>query len=414
MFDRELWNEVGQTLRRNKLRSFLTMFGVGWGVFMLVIMLGMGRGLTNGVMGGFSGWATNSFFMWTQSTSLPYDGFQRGRFFSFDNADIGLLESLEGVSHVAPKLQLGGWRGSNNVSYGNKSGGFNISGDLPTINEFEAVTMVKGRFINDADVADNRKVCSIGEQVTTMLFGDEDPIGKYIRINGVYFQVVGVFKPKSSANMDRGKSNTIHIPFSTFQRSFNSLNRVHWFNVAVKPGFQASDVQARAKLALGKRHHIHPDDPLAFGGWNMQESFQQMNILFVAIAGISWIVGVLTLLAGVIGIGNIMLVSVRERTKEIGIRRSLGASPWRILGQIMLEAFTLTFLAGYVGLVLGIGLLELFNLMKVEGGFFRDPGVDFGVAIAALIVITISGLLAGYFPARRALAINTVDALRDE
>lgn len=414
MFDQDRWSEIWQTLSRNKLRSFLTMFGVGWGIFMLVIMLGMGRGLSNGVLGGFEGWATNSCHMWTQTTALPYAGFKRGRSFNFNNSDIDVIRNIEGVDKVAPRLQLGGWRGANNVSYNGKSGGFNVNGDVPEIRFFQSTNITSGRFMNAKDIHDERKVCVIGPKVRDMLFGTEDPLGKYLRIQGVYFQVVGVHEPRTSAMHDDGLSSTVYIPFSTFQKAFNSLNLVHWFSISAKEGVKVADIQEKVKLAMARRHKVDPADPLAFGGWNMQEMFDQMNMLFIAIAGISWFVGTLTLIAGVIGISNIMLVIIKERTKEIGIRRSLGARPATITAQIMLEALSLTFIAGYFGLLAGVATLEGINALGLEGGFFKNPTVDLFVAVAALTVLILSGLVAGFIPARRALSIKPVDALRAE
>lgn len=414
MFDSERWSEIWNTVSRNKLRSGLTMFGVFWGIFMLVIMLGMGKGLSNGVLGGFSGWATNSCFLWTQSTSMPYAGFKRGRMFNFDNSDIAAIKAIPGVEQVAPRLQLGGFRGANNVNYKDKSGGFSVNGDMPAISYFQSANITEGRFLNEKDIRDERKVCVIGPDVVKALFGNEPPMGKYIRIQGVYFQVVGLHVPKASAMRDDGQASTIYIPFSTFQKAFNSMNTVHWFSISAKPGVQVADMEKRVRLAMAKRHQVHPDDPLAFGGFNLQEMYDKMNMLFVAIAALSWFVGTLTLIAGVIGISNIMLVIVKERTKEIGIRRSIGAKPGTITGQIMLESLTLTFIAGYFGLVAGIGVLQAISSVGIESGFFTDPEVDLNVALVALTILIISGLLAGYVPARRALSIKPVDALRAE
>ncbi|MEO5584936.1 MAG: ABC transporter permease [Flavobacteriales bacterium] len=414
MFDSERWKEIWITLSRNKLRSGLTMFGVFWGIFMLVIMLGMGKGLSNGVLSGFSGWATNSCFMWTQSTSLPYAGFKRGRQFNFDNQDIAAVKAVPGVEHVAPRLQLGGYRGANNVNYKDKNGGFSVNGDMPEVLHFQSANIIEGRFLNEKDIRDDRKVCVIGPKVVETLFGKEDPLGKYIRIQGVFFQVVGLHVPKASAMHDDGQASTIYIPFSTFQKAFNSMNIVHWFSISAKPGVMVSDIQTEVKRVLAKRHKVDPNDPLAFGGFNLQQTFQQMNMLFVAISALSWFVGILTLIAGVIGISNIMLVIVKERTKEIGIRRSIGARPGNITGQIMLEALTLTFIAGYFGLLVGIASLEGINAIGIQGGFFKNPEVKLNVAVVALVVLIISGLIAGYIPARRALSIKPVDALRAE
>lgn len=415
MFDRDKWSEIWVTITRNKLRSFLTMLGVSWGIFLLIAVLGMGKGLQNGTLQGFDGWATNSMFIWTMRTSMPYEGFKRGRRFNFHNADIeAIKQKIEGVEVVAPRLQLGGWRGANNIVYKNKTGAFNVYGDIPEIIKIEAVRILDGRFHNYKDQADARKVCVIGTKVRDILFEGEDPIGEYIKIQGVYFRVVGLHEPKASSDMGESKDAAIYIPFSTFQKAFNSLDMVHWFSITGKPGVQVSEIQTEVKLLMAKRHKVDPEDPMAFGSWNMQDMFQQMNMLFIAIAGLGWFVGILTLVAGVIGVSNIMMVIIKERTKEIGIRRSIGATPGNITSQIILEAITLTFVAGAFGLMAGIALLEGINSMEMEGDFFAKPEVDLSVALVALAVLIVSGLIAGYVPARRALKINTVDALRAE
>ncbi|HNO04988.1 MAG TPA: ABC transporter permease, partial [Flavobacteriales bacterium] len=336
MFDRERWNEVMMTLRRNKLRSFLTMLGVAWGIFMLVVMLGMGNGLKNAVLGGFDGFATNSAFLWTMPTTKPWAGFQRGRHFNFDNEDTRLIrEQVPGIETLSPQLQLGGWRGGNNVNYGNKTAAFSIYGSEPDVIKVEAVRVVEGRFLNALDLHDERKVCVIGEQVVDRLFEQEDPMGKYIRISGVYFKVVGRMRKKSSAQMGDNPDAKIYVPFTTYQKAFNSMNIVHWYNLIAKPGVQVSEVERGVKQLMARKHKVDPTDENAFGSFNMQDMYQKMNLLFLAISSISWTVGIFSLLAGAIGIGNIMLVSIKERTKEIGVRRSLGATPRNITGQIM-------------------------------------------------------------------------------
>ncbi len=415
MFDNDRWGEIWNTLSRNKLRSFLTMFGVAWGIFMLVVMLGMGNGLKNAVLGGFDGFATNSAFLWTMPTTKPYAGFQKGRNFNFDNEDVDIIRrNVPGLEVCSPQLQLGGWQGGNNVSYGSKIGAFSVYGSEPEVIKVEAVRIPEGRFLNKADLREERKVAVIGVDVVKLLFEKESPLGKYIKINGVYFQVVGVSKKKSSAEMGDNPDAKIYVPFTTFQKSFNALNEVHWFNLIAKPGVQISDIEKQVRALMARKHHIDPTDESAFGSWNMQEFYGMMNGLFIGIGGLSWFVGICTLLAGAIGIGNIMLVSIQERTKEIGIRRSLGATPANITGQIVQEALTLTFIAGYVGLLAGVGLLELIRSLAGEGDFFKNPGVDIFVALVAFAVLITSGLLAGLLPARRALAIKAVDALRAE
>ncbi|MBS1497887.1 MAG: ABC transporter permease, partial [Bacteroidetes bacterium] len=374
MFDRERWNEVMMTLRRNKLRSFLTMLGVAWGIFMLVVMLGMGNGLKNAVLGGFDGFATNSAFLWTMPTTKPWAGFQRGRRFNFDNEDTRLIrEQVPGIETLSPQLQLGGWRGGNNVNYGNKTAAFSIYGSEPDVIKVEAVRVVEGRFLNALDLHDERKVCVIGEQVVDRLFEQEDPMGKYIRISGVYFKVVGRMRKKSSAQMGDNPDAKIYVPFTTFQKAFNSMNIVHWYNLIAKPGVQVSEVERGVKKLMARKHKVDPTDENAFGSFNMQDMYQKMNLLFLAISSISWTVGIFSLLAGAIGIGNIMLVSIKERTKEIGVRRSLGATPRNITGQIMQEALTLILIAGYFGLLAGVGVLEGARAITGEGSdFFKN------------------------------------------
>ena len=415
MFDSDRWNEIMMTLRRNKLRSFLTMFGVGWGIFMLVVMLGMGNGLKNAVLGGFEGFATNSCFIWTMPTTKPYEGFQRGRRFNFDNEDIRLIrDNVQGIEVCSPQLQLGGWQGGNNVNYKSKTSAFSIYGAEPEVLMVEAVRITKGRFLNRQDLLEERKICVIGKQVIEQLFGKEDAMGKYIRINGVYFQVVGITERKSSAEMGDNPDAKIYVPFTTFQKAFNSLNEVHWFTIVAKPGEDVARIEKDIKRIMARKHKVDPTDDNAFGSWNMQEMYTMMSGLFIGISGLSWFVGILSLIAGVIGIGNIMLVSIKERTKEIGIRRSIGATPGNITGQIVQEALTLILIAGYFGLLVGVGVLELVRHFAGDADFFKNPGVDITVALVAFAVLIISGLLAGLLPARRALAINAVDALRAE
>jgi putative ABC transport system permease protein len=348
-------------------------------------------------------------------TTKPYAGFQRGRQFSFDNEDIELIrQNVSGIEVCSPQLQLGGWQGGNNVNYKNKTAAFSIYGAEPDVIKVEAVRIVKGRFLNMADLADERKVCIIGQQVVDRLFEQEDPMSKYVRINGVYFQVVGVTRKKSSAEMGDNPEAKIYVPFTTFQKAFNSLNTVHWFSIVAEPGEDVARIEKEVKALMARKHKVDPTDDNAFGSWNMQKMYGMMTGLFTGISGISWFVGVLSLIAGVIGIGNIMLVSIKERTKEIGIRRSIGATPRNITGQIIQEALTLIFIAGYFGLLAGVGVLEAVNGAMGGSDFFKNPGVDLRVALIAFAVMLAFGVLAGLFPALRALRIKAVDALRAE
>ncbi len=416
MFDSDRWGEIWMTLSRNKLRTFLTAFGVGWGIFMLVVMLGAGNGLSNGTKKLFAGWATNSAFIWTQRTSMPFEGFQRGRYFNFNNDDIAAIKrEVPGVQYLAPRNQLGGWQGNNNVVRNNKTGAFTIYGDMPEVLKIQSSVVDTGRFLNERDLRDKRKVAVIGKRVRELLFeAEEDPIGDYIRVNGVYFQVVGIHRSLRTSENAEEDENTIFIPFTTFQSAFNYHNIVSWFSVTAVPGTPVSEIEAAIKKLMARRHSVHPDDTMAFGSFNLEEAFGKMNMLFVGINFLSWSVGILTLLAGVIGISNIMMVIIRERTKEIGIRRAIGATPRTIRTQIILESLTLTVLAGYIGLTLGVLLLEAVIAAGLQGDFFDRPEVDLRTALIALAVLVVSGLFAGLIPARRALKINAVDALRAE
>lgn len=415
MFDRDLWNEIWMTLSRNKLRTFLTAFGVGWGIFMLVVMLGAGNGMSNAVEKAFTGWATNSAFIWAQRTSMPYHGFARGRPLDFTNDDIDAIKrEVPNVRYLAPRNQLGGWQGSNNVVRGVKTGAFNIYGDMPDVMKIQSALIDSGRFLNEKDVLEERKVCVIGTRVREVLFdSSETALGSYIRINGVYFRVVGLHRSIRTENSEED-ANTIYVPFTTFQTAFNFHNLVSWFSVTAVDGVPVGEVEQGIKKLMARRHDVDPADQMAFGSFNLEQEFDKMNMLLLFIKGLSWVVGVMTLLAGAIGISNIMLVVVKERTKEIGVRRAIGAPPRVIRKQILLESLVLTVLAGYTGLVLGVGLLELAQAVGMEGDFFLRPEVDLTTALVALTVLIISGLLAGLIPASRALRIKAVEALRAE
>ncbi len=411
----ERLNEIFEVLSRNRLRTFFTAFGVGWGIFMLVVMLGAGKGLENGVMQQFGGMAANSMFMWTQPTSMPHKGFKEGRYFNFNNEDTkALKENIPEIEYLSPGLQLGGWRGDNNVKRGDKIGAFEINGYTPDAKHVKLLKIPLGRFINEADLENRSKVCVIGKRVREILFeDDEDPLGEYLEVQGVHFKVVGLFESSRYGDQANGENQSIYIPFSTFQTAFHVGNRVYWYVITAYPDVDATNVEDKAKALLKERHSVHPDDPRGVGGWNAAEEFAQVNAIFAGIQFLSWFVGVLTLFAGVIGISNIMLVIIKERTKEIGIRRSVGATPWMIISQIILESVFLTTIAGCIGLALGVWVLELFG-DKIEHDAFTNPEVDFGIAVTALITLIISGILAGLMPANRAVRINPVDALRSE
>jgi len=421
MFDRDKWQEIYSSLKSNKLRTFFTAFGVFWGIFMLIIMMGSGNGLRNAVYDGMGDFATNSAIMFTRQTTIPYKGFPRGRQWLFHTSDMeALLKNIPEIDQLAPRLQPWGGNGGNNVVHGLKTGAYNITGDYPAINEIDPVRLLMGRFINEIDLQNKRKVAVIGNRVRDELFkNNEKIIGEYIRINGVYYQVVGVFEPKNkNINIGGEKDKSVFIPFTTMQVSYNLGDDVHYFLVTAKPNKSASVVEEKCMKLLAERNHIAPEDEQAFGHFNLEKEFKKMNGLFLGIRILIWIVGTGTLLAGVIGVSNIMLIIIKERTKEIGIQRAIGATPWRIMSQIVTESVTLTAMAGSFGLVLGVFLLEVINNMLASSAekseMFKNPEVDLQVAVTALIVLIISGVVAGLIPARKAVSMKPVDALRYE
>jgi putative ABC transport system permease protein len=407
-------------LGKNKLRTFFTAFGVFWGIFMLVIMLGSGKGLNNGVTQGMGDMATNALFVWTQQTSEPYKGFPRGRRYNFRNDDTqALRDNIPELEYIAPRLQVFMAQGNNNVVRGERTAAFSIQGDYPDMFKIDPVNIHKGRFINKLDIEDKRKVIVIGSRVKDEMFDkEEDPIGDYLRIQGVYFKVVGVFSSKKNDQQADRENQQIFMPFTTMQQTYNMGDVVGWYSMTSYKEFPASLALEKVKKILRQRHSISPTDERAVGSFNVEVQFKKMENLFTGINGLIWIVGIGTLLAGVIGVSNIMLIVVKERTKEIGIQRALGATPLAIKSQIVLESVFLTALAGYIGLVLGVGVLELINYLLINFGasteMFSHPEVDFSKAISALIILIISGAVAGLIPAQRATQIKPIDALRDE
>jgi len=419
LFDLDHWQEIKIALMRNRLRTALTAFGIFWGIFLLMVMLGSGSGLHNGIMQDFGNGATNSFFIWTQRTQKPYAGMPAGRRIQLTNADVqAIRDKVLEVEVVAPRNQLGGFAGGNNVTRGRKAGAFSVMGDYPEIQRIQSLQIEAGRFLSPIDIDDRRKVAVIGTRVREVLFErGEEPIGASIVIRGVYFQVVGVFKSGQSGDDADRDAQTLFVPFTTFQRAFNFGEQVGWLAVISRPEVPASQAEEKALALLKSRHKVAPDDLRAFGHFNLEEEYDKVQALFTGIRILVWLVGSGTLAAGAIGVSNIMLIIVRERTKEIGIRRAVGAKPAAVVSQIVLEALILTAVAGYIGMVAGIALIEVVGNLLPQGNasrMFTNPDVGVSEALQALAILVAAGVLAGLAPAQRALQVSPMVALRSE
>jgi putative ABC transport system permease protein len=320
------------------------------------------------------------------------------------------------VKALAPRNQLGGYRDGTPVTRGSEVGAFSVMGDMPDIRNIATMTFDAGRFIDPLDVRDYRKVAVIGRQVWTTLFPDgEDPLGQSIAIRGVYFQVIGMFHSERGDDEGDRVEQTIHVPFTTFQRAFHVGDRVQWFAVLADDDVSGAEVETRVKAVLADRHDVHPDDASSLGSFNAEEEYSRIRALFRGIRGLTWIVGTATLLSGAVGVSNVLLIVVRERTKELGLRRAIGATPARVVTMVLREAIVMTGVAGMLGLVAGVGLVAMAGvLVGPDNPSFGEPQIAPSQAIVAAVVLALSGVVAGLLPARRAVAITPVDALRSE
>ncbi len=421
LFEQDIWQEILHTVKQNRLRSLLTAFGVFWGLFMLVIMIGTGQGLKKGAYSEFGSYATNSVFVWARVTTKPYKGFPMGRRFRFTNEDTEVIRrTVPGIAYLAPRGRRRGGKGDNTVTHDDKTAVLTIYGDHPEVLNIRLLQMLSGRFLNHLDLADRRKVAIIGEETVKLLFDrDEKPIGAYININGINFKVVGVYRlPNKNEDNYEENAKAVYLPLSTFQQVFNWGEIVGWYSITSQPHLRVSVVRDAVIQVLSARHYVAPDDERAFGSWNMEDEFLKIADLFVGIRFIVWFVGLFTLIAGIIGVSNIMLIAVRERTREIGIKRTVGATPLSIVNQVMLEALLLTSVPGYIALVCGVAVLEgtrhLLDVLKADAQMFQDPSIDLSTALLSLAVLTVAGTLAGLIPAYRAVRGRPVVALRYE
>lgn len=411
MISLDRWQEIYGTIRRNKLRTVLTALSVAWGIFMLVLLLGAGAGLQNNAEHKFRDDAVNSIWIFAGKTSMPFSGLPPGREVRFTNADYDAIKrEIAGVEYITSRFYLRG--GDYAISYKDRASSFQVRSCHPDHQYLENSIIIEGRFLNDLDISEYRKVTVIGTAVRDFLFKGEPALGKDVDIGGISYTVVGIFADDGN----EGELEKVYIPISTAQRAYGGADRVHqiMFTLGSATVADSKRVEQEVRDLLAARHRIHPDDKRAIRFRNNLETFAEITEVFQLIQYFVWIVGLGTIIAGIVGVSNIMLISVKERTREIGIRKALGATPGSLVALIVEEAVFLTMMAGYCGVVAGVGALELASRALGENDYVRDPQVDLGVVLAATALLVFFGALAGYFPARRAARINPIEALRDE
>ena len=411
LFDSDTWQEIYGSIRKNKVRTGITIIGVLWGIFLLVVLLGAARGMENGFNRLFGNFATNSVFVWTQSTDTPFKGFQEGRSFSLDFNDIEALnrEYADEIKLLAPRNQT-----NNLITKDFKSGSFKVSGDYPILDQIQKKKLIYGRFLNDNDINSTAKVCVISKEIYIQLFEkDEYPIGQYVNINNISYKVIGVYEPSTTIDFD---GETAYIPFTTFQRVYNTANKVDWMMITANEGVDIEQMEADILLTLKNLHKVHPDDNRAFGSVNLGKEIGKVTGFLIGMQFLTWFVGIATLIAGVFAIGNILLITVKERTQEIGIRRALGATPKSIRQQIILESVFLTTVAGMLGIIFGGLVLYIIDSM-VSGdpdAALVNPTVNIPIILIAFVTLIILGTLIGLIPAHMATVVKPIEALRDE
>ncbi len=413
-FDLDNYHEILDTLTRNKSRSFLTGFGVFWGVFMLVALIGGGQGLKELLNANFDGFATNSAMVWAQPTSKAHKGFRKGRMWSMEYKDVERLRHrIPELDVISPMLFSNG----GTAYYGERKSTVGINGVLPDYQRINAPKLLYGRYLNEMDIAQKRKVCVIQKKTYKELFpGGGDPCGKFIRVDSVYYQIVGVDYNSSEGISFGGESGTtMLLPITLMQQTYNRGNHVDMIAVTGRPGVVMSTLAPRLRETIGRAHLVDPTDEQGIMFFNTEVLFQMIDSLFRGVNFLIWLVGLGTLLAGAIGVSNIMMVTVRERTIEIGIRRAIGATPRMVLSQIISESIVLTMVAGMSGILFAVLILQMLELANTEDGIISAHfQVGFWTAISAALAIAVMGVLAGLAPAARAMSIKPVDAMRDE
>ncbi|MBW8242116.1 ABC transporter permease [Muricauda oceani] len=418
MFNKDRWREIIEVLTTNVWRTIFTAFGVCWGIFILIVLLAAGKGLENGIKQDFGNIATNTMFMWTRATTKGYEGLPKGRSFEFKISDVqALRDNVPNLRFISPRNQLGGFGGNNNVVRGIRTGAYNVYGDYPEIINQDPMAVTAGRFLNYNDIREKRKVAVIGQGVKNDLYDkDEDALGTYIKIQGVNFMVIGTYKKNNSGGGEEGQKE-IFVPFTSFSQAFNRGEDVGWMAITANDGSSISQLKDNIVDLMKERHKVHPEDNRAVGYFDLYEQYNRVESLFGALKAVAYIVGIMVLLSGIIGVSNIMLIVVKERTKEIGIRRALGEQPWSIKKQILMESIFLTLISGMVGIIFGSLVIFGINSLLDSVGpvdMFMSPSVSVGVVTGALTILMVSGLLAGFIPAQSAIRVRPIEALRTE
>lgn len=414
--DIDSYREIIDTLTRNKSRSFLTGFGVFWGVFMLVALMGGGQGLKEMLYKNFDGFAQNTVIVGAEQTTKPYKGFRKGRWWTMEYKDIDRLKQKVPELNAAAPILFSSWRGGNTAYYGDQKTTPRIQGTVPELVEIIAPKLYYGRYLNDMDIKEHRKVCVIGKKVYKDLFKEGgDPCGKKIRIDSTYYEVVGVDYSSGNINIGGRTEEKVTIPITMMQAAFNRGNEIDVIAATGRPGVMMSKITPRIRETVARAHFVDPTDEQGMFVFNSELMFQMINNLFKGVNILIWLIGLGTLLAGAIGVSNIMMVTVRERTTEIGIRRAIGATPKMILSQIISESIVLTLVAGMSGILFGVMILQMLEMYNTEDGIIETHfQVGFWTAIFCAVVVSSLGVLAGLAPAARAMSIKPVDAMRDE
>ena len=410
LFERDTWQEVYDSMSKNKLRTGITMVGVWWGILLLIALLGAAKGMENSFNRIFGDFATNSVFVWGQSTSMPFKGFQEGKRVRLKLSHVDKIkDNIEGIEFVVPRN-----RNQALVVHNFLSGNFSVNGDYPLLDQIQKKKMIEGRFINQNDINLNKKVAVISEDIYKQLFEkDENPIGAYVQMNSINFTIIGVFQ---NGNVNMGPSSDVHIPFTTFQQIYNQGDNIGWMVITGKPEYNIKQIEADTKLLLRNLNKIHPRDKRAFGSFNLGKEFAKVTGFLTGMQFLTWFVGIATLIAGVFAIGNILLITVKERTKEIGVRRALGATPFEIKRQIVVEAVFLTIMSGLLGIISGGWILIFIDRAWGQGddATLVNASVSISVVFIALIILVILGTLIGLIPAFKATSVKPIEALREE